>query len=412
MKTEGQVDYPRICFEKEFVYSDSANGEKAVCSYIPTGIISFDDGSKIISTELTVRFPNRFELDWRNNDYRKKIKNYQTKEHGSSGTVFCLDSNQEKTWELIFKDEKAEFIKKFNDSSFVVVGTHINLKHVWMALISQKGEIAWKKDFKHKRQIFTSSLAVHNECIYLLHESRGTILYHTKPNTVKKHRFFETSENDDLYLMKVDSKGFRKWRKAIDKRKNSTSYGDQLFVTNENIYLTYSHIGPELELNGHTYKSSKKLIMLNLTGRVLKNLKFDGRTLINTSGGLLYCTSADDDTLNFYRGDSLVKNFVIPNDIKRFWVNGAFVMEDQLVLFGSNNNNLGVLLMSFDLKFNLNWYWIKEGERLIEPGGYCKNKNGSFSIAAEKWKKTDNGYIRWIYVNELEKKGVTQTYRP
>lgn len=394
----------KVCLEKEFIYADSANGEQAICSYEPTGLLALSNGRTIITTILSVQFPNRF-----NHEYDEEISNnYDEKSHVSSGTVICLDNNQSKIWEIVFKDERVEFLEKFNDTSFVIAGGHISLEYAWLALVSQNGELIWKKKVNHKRQTWASSLAVHKNEIYFLHESDRMIFYHTEPNTVKKHRFFETAEKHQLYLMKLDSRGKKKWRKGIDIRKNVQVNGGQLLAAGDKVYLTYRHIGPEINPNNRTYKNSKKLVTLNSKGQILNIKSFNRRTLLSVENKVISCTSADDDSLSIYSNDSLIATLLIPEDIDRFWILGNFAISEELVLYGSCNNNLGLLLLSLDDQYQLNWYWNKQGDMKIQPGAYCVNGNDSIMIAAEKWSRTEDGYVEWIYLTQLKKQCTTK----
>lgn len=395
---------PRVCFEKEFIYTDSANGEQAICSYEPTGILALNNGRTIITTKLSVQFPNRF-----NHQYDEEISNnYDEKAHGSSGTVICLDNNQSKVWEIVFKDERVEFLEKFNDTSFVIAGGHISLEYAWLALVSQNGKLIWKKKVNHKRQTWASSLAVHNQEIYFLHESDRMIFYHSQPHTVKKHRFFETAEKHQLYLMKLDSRGKKKWRKGIDIRKGVQVYGGQLLAAGDKVYLTYRHIGPELNPDNRTYKNSKKLVTLNSRGQILSNKSFNRMNLLSVKDKVISCTSADDDSLSIYSNDSLIATLLIPEDIDKFWILGNFAISEDIVLYGSCNNNLGLLLLSLDDQYQLNWYWNKQGDMKVQPGAYCVNGDDSIIIVADKWRRTEDGYVKWIYLTQLKKQCTTK----
>ena len=268
---------------------------------------------------------------------------------------------------------------------------------MWIALISLTGRIIWKEEYKYKRQSFASTLAVHDRSIYLLHESNGTLIFQTKPNTIKKYRFFETKEKHDLYLLKVDSKGRKRWRRTIDKRRNVQVYGNQLTVSNQTIFLSYFQTGPELNPDDRTYTNSHKIATLDTKGRIEKISNFNYKTIIKASKDVVSCTTAADDTLNFFFNDSLVSTFIVPEEINHFWIQGSIISDGEIVLYGSHSRNLGLLIISFDHDYKLNWYWIKNGDSKVEPGGYVKNRDGSFSVAAEKWEKTEEGYKKWIY---------------
>jgi len=89
--------------EVNFCYKDSINGQITFGNYEPTGIVSLKDGSLIISTKFSISFPGQYQMpDSLSNEYFERQKIFAEKSHISSGSVFMLNGNHEKQWEVFF----------------------------------------------------------------------------------------------------------------------------------------------------------------------------------------------------------------------------------------------------------------------------------------------------------------------
>ena len=163
--------------EYNFFYSDTANGEFAFGDYEPKDIIQLNDGSYLIGTELSISFPSQYKSPENyDSTYLAKSKVFREKSHISSGTVFKLNSNFEKEWETIFKEQRIVKILKTSDDRILIVGEDVSMKFVWLAEIEKNGNIKWEKHFNYKHQVTIADAIIdHEDEIYLLLEASRII---------------------------------------------------------------------------------------------------------------------------------------------------------------------------------------------------------------------------------------------
>ena len=353
--------------EFNFFYKDSIDNIVSFGDYEPTGFVSFDDGSLIISTEFSIDFSRQnltsdsFTLE-KFNAYYEQYKKIENKTHISSGSVFKLNLNFEKKWELVFKDYRVSNIGKLPDRTIIIAGERIDMRKFWMAQIDTSGKIIWQKEFKFK---FSSSVA--NMTIdslgnsYILIETERIIpISINKSRGERRIKFFKPSEmENNIYLIKVSSKGNILWKKCLDKRRNFEKFGFEIFIS-ENIFVTSSYDGFIKRKGEWIEQDGKILFELNNKGKILKMNECKDYFQYHYNDNYFSCKT-DENTLILYTNDSnqyiSTETIVFPSQIKSVWIYKSFTTKDFIYLLGSKDHNHGYLIvkLSKDNKYITHW---------------------------------------------------------
>jgi hypothetical protein len=382
----GQSTDSSICVKHDFYFIDSAFGEQAIYQNSPTGMIVMPDGSIIVSSKLST--------------YLERSEDYSSKTHTSSGTLFMLDSSFSKQWELVFKEERIVDLKILNDSSFLVFVERTDMRKIWVACINKSGDILWKKYYSEGYESTIADVAVDSlNNLFILLESVESILF----NNSKFEALGITRLNFSgyLYLIKLNNNGTKVWVKSIKKRKN-TFYGVQLFIANNTIFTLSNHFDQKRKTIKHNYYFNKQLIIFNQKGRIEERKGFQFKTIIGFNSGLVSCNEVVNETLNIYLDDTLMNTILIPEEIKHLWIKGAQWIDNELVIFGTTDHNLGNLLLGLNQDFELIWYWTDNGDLNTSSDGFAPYKSESILFLSERWDNNTTNKTAFISISEIK----------
>jgi hypothetical protein len=405
LKSQELYDKSRDVKEFNFYYLDSANNEYAYADYKPTSLINLNNGSLIISTEFHISFPSQYQTpSTYDSAYFAKQKIYQEKSHVSSGSIFKLNAQFEKLWEIKFKNKPIKEIRLCNDSTIIVVGQKVQLNKCWIALINLNGSVLWEYEIRNKSQSFISDLLLDSaNNFYVLIESERLIPLNIRKLEFGKKRLelFKTSEMDgDLYLIKFSHSGKKEWVKALDKRKRTATFGNNLLLGENLIYATSSYQFFKKQKNINT--KGDNIFKISTKGRLLNKSESGHNRLLFFEDGLITCTQADDDTLKIMKNYSEINSILLPEEIKTFWIEKGIQFDNNYYLFGSFSNNLGYLLIKLSENFKYIGYWNNSGDTNCQPSDFTVLNDGTLIILGEKWIKKDDKSIRFISIQQIK----------
>ncbi len=386
--------------EYNFFYSDTANGEFTFGDYEPKDIIQLNDGSYLIGTELSISFPSQHKTT-ENYDsiYFVKSRIFQEKSHTSSGTVFKLNSNFEKEWETVFKEQRVEKIFKTSDDRILIAGEDVSMKFVWLAELDKKGNILWGKHFEYKNKVTIADARIdENNDIYLLLESS-----HIIPIQVRKyygqrriHLFKDSEINSHLALLKVSFDGKKKWLKPIDKRRKYNKFGYNLVASQKTIFASYTYSGFEKD----SLIEGENVAEISKSGKAVLTREIPKQDILFFDNGLVTITSYSKGELILYKSGKLIDSTTIVSVDKDVRIEKAINKSNGYLILGSNYaNNMDYLLInvSSDLKFSD--YWTYQRDEFNEIRGAVALENGEIIIIGKcyrEMKETSNKLTTYI----------------
>lgn len=388
--------------EYNFFYSDSANGEFTYGDYEPKGLIYLADGSYVIGTELSVSFPSQYNSSSTyDSTYFAKSKIYRQKSHTSSGTVFKLNSEFEKEWETIFKEQRVAQILKTTDNRILVVGEDVSMKFVWIAELNQNGNILWEKHFNYKNQVTIGDAIIDdNNEIYLLLEASRTIPIHTTKRYSKRRiHFFKDSEiNSHLAVLKVSSEGKKIWLTPLDKRKEYEKFGYNLVTNNQSLFASYTYSGFE----GTNHIKGKKVIEISKSGKEIKTQEIPEQDILLYKNGLITITSYSKGPLLLYNEGELIDSILIKSADKDVRVEKVIKKNNEYVVLGSNyDNNRDYLLINLSTDVKFAGYWTYPRDEYNDIRGAISLDNGDIIILGKCYSSDKEGATKSLtsYIN-------------
>ena len=350
--------------ENNFFYKDSINGQITFGDYEPTGIVSMKDGSLIVSTKFSITFPGQYTTPITfNAEYFEREKIFSQKSHVCSGSLFKLDSNYQKQWEIIFKERRVVGIKKLSDENILIVGERTDMKQFWIAKISPDGKILFEKSYKFKRKPSVENMEIDSlDNIHVLLSAER--LY---PIRIRKYygrirlEFFKESEmENDLYLLKISPNGKIKWQTTIDNRKNISTYGYDLVIKN-GIYISTRFSGFVKTPKGNIKSEGKMIYEICAAGKIKTKYPIENKRIFSIRNQLLFATTARNDSLvisqkaaNRYNP---IETIIFNNDIEQFWTEKALSSDSNNYFFGTHHHNLGCLMVKLDKQNRYLGYW-------------------------------------------------------
>jgi hypothetical protein len=392
--------------EFNFFYSDSANGEFAYGDYEPKDIIRLNDGSFLIGTELSISFPSHYKTTSNyDSTYFAKSKIFREKSHSSSGTVFKLSSNFEKEWETFFNGQRIKRIFKTTDNKILIAGEDVSMKFVWLAELDINGNILWEKHFKYKNSVTIADAKIdENNDILLTLESSHIIPFQVQKYYGKRriHLFKDSEINSHLALLKVSSKGKRKWLKPIDKTRKYNKFGFNLVVGQESYFASFIYSGFERD----SLIEGKRVIEISKTGKTILTREIPKQEILLFCNGLVTITSHSNGKLFLYKSGEIIDSIYIESAYKDVRIEKSIHMPNGYLIFGSNyDKNMDYLLvnLSSNLKF-LN-YWTFPREEYNEIRGAITLDNGDIIIVGKcyrEMKGTSNELTTYINLIKIK----------
>lgn len=407
--------------EFTFFYKDSIKNEVTFGNYEPTGILSTNDNSLIVSTQFSISFPNQYNTPDQHKivaseaytkEYFEEQKIYEQKSHISSGSIFKLNSQRKKIWETFFKEKRVVRIKLLSDSTILAVGEDVSMNFFWMAKLNQEGQILLEKQYKFKRRpnienIETDSL---NNVYLLLSTERLKPVFISKIYGKRKLHFFKETENEsDLYLVKISSNGKIKWKKAIDNRKNYRAYGYDLLFFNKDIYITSQYEGFEKRKGVENIDKGRILYRLNRNGNIIEKSQIENKRLLLIDNQLYLTSFEHKDSLVIYK---YVQNIDLPfktillRDIKKSWIEKALSGKEFNYILGTHHNNLGCLLIELNKQSQAIGYWKNSENNFPSFVDAILTRDNSVIIVAREYSKLNKEMNKSVYsvkIYEIEK---------
>ena len=406
-----------IVKETNFFYKDSIDNVVTYGNYEPTGIISLDDGSLVISTKFSITFPDQYKTpETFTKEYFDRARIYQEKAHISSGSVFMLNKDREKQWEVFFRDKRVETVKLLSDETILAVGEDVSLKFFWIAKISKEGEVLDEKEFRFKRRPFIENVKTDrlNNIYILLSTEKMKIINITKLQFgQKKIGFFQESEMEhNIYLLKISPTNIILWSTAIDKRRDYWTFGKNLVIHNSDIFVSTSFRGFRKEKKERIKDDGELLFLIRETGKIKQTYLFENKKIFINNNQLLFATSAHNDTLILYEGNqnSLlpIESIVFDDEITTFWTINFKEGNNYNYIFATHLHNLGCLLIELDKKNKYIKHWKDSIENISSlVDGVVSANNSVVILACHYSNPRDNSTEQKVYsvkLIELEKK--------
>ena len=379
--------------EHRIYYKDSIENNITYGTYEPTDLIGLDDNSLIISSSFSISFPGQYSTP---SEYSKEYLSIQkemySKSHTSSGSIIKLNKEFKKEWELIFKEKRVERIKMTTSGKIIAVGERTDMEKFWVSLISINGKIIWEKEFKNKKESTITDIDLDSlDNLFVLLESKRIIPVKTIKYPYQKRRLvlFQKSEENGIYLTKIDSTGKTKWTKRIFQKRNFDSYGSDIKLNHNKIFISYSYEGYK-RVNDSLAKDEAKIVTaLNHSGKIIKNLKttnnkllFSKKDVINVSG-----ESNNENELVIEKDFKTFKTLTIPDEIEHYWLKEGIKTNIGYYLFGTNDHNLGYLILGLDRDYGLINYWKSETSNGEDATAITIQSDGSIIVVGEKTDK-------------------------
>ncbi len=404
--------------EFNFFYKDSIDNKVSFGDYEPTGFVSLDDGSLIVSTQFSFDFPGHYQMpdSFTKENFKvyfEQQKTYEGKSHISSGSIFKLNSDFEKKWEVFFKDKRVMKIGKLPDQSVVVAGDRVDMEKFWMAQIDTAGKIIWQKEYKLKSNSSISNMVVDSLAnTFLLIETERIIpISMTKYYGKRRIRFFQQTEMEgNIYLLKISSNGHLIWTKSLDKTKRFQKFGQQLFIQG-NIYASASYEGFIKQNNDWVKKQGETSFEINQQGKIIKTTEIKNHFLYHNSNNW-FSVTATEDTLIFY--SSILSSpiptdtFTFVNPVKSIWIYGFLPTNNFIYLLGSKDHNLGCIVVQLDKDNHYIGHWNDNRNETTELVDAIVKSDGTIIVISKCFKRakdTNNELTTYINLSVIKKNG-------
>jgi len=387
--------------ERNFYYSDTANGEFAFGDYDPKDMIKLEDGSLLIGTELRIHFPSSYKSPEKLDSlYWARHEIFMQKTHVSSGTVIKLNPDMEKEWETVFSEKRVEKILKTTDGRILIVGEEVTMKYVWMVELGPEGNIIRENRYTYKNKVTIANAIIdeHND-VYLLLESSHIVPVKTRKDFGKRYfYFFRDSEmNSHIAVAKVNSDGKLKWLKPVDKRAQYIKFGHELVVNNELVFSSFWYSGFEKD----SLIEGEKAVQLSKSGKRKSAHNITQQYMLFFDNGLVTITSHSQGRLLLFRSGAVIDSIQISSADNDVRISHAIQTPDgYLILAANHDNNRDYLLISLspDLKFKK--YWTYPRDEYNEICGAVRLDSGETILVGKCYRKEEGGEKRLVtYIN-------------
>lgn len=404
--------------EFSFFYKDSIDNKVSFGDYEPTGFVSLDDGSLIVSTQFSIDFPGQYQMPdsftkEKFKVYYEQQKMFDNKSHISSGSVFKLNSNFEKKWEIFFKDKRVMKIGKLPDQSVIVAGDRVDMKKFWMAHIDTTGKIIWQKEYKLKSKSGIANMVMDSlgNSFLQVETERVIPISTTKYYGKRRIRFFKQTEMEgNIYLLKVSSKGSILWTRSLDKTKKFQKFGQQLFIQ-DNIYASSSYEGFIKQKNDWKKKQGKTFFEINLQGKILRTTEIKNRFQYHFESNR-FSVTADEDKLTFYTVTSTetkpTDTITFANPVKSIWIYGFLTANNFIYLLGSKDHNHGCIVVQLDKDNNYIGHWNDNSSESTSLVDAIVKPDGAIIVLSKCFKRakdTNNELTTYINLTVMKKNG-------
>ncbi|QEC67251.1 hypothetical protein FRZ67_08065 [Panacibacter ginsenosidivorans] len=355
----------QITKELNLVYSDTVNGKTYLGNYEPTGAISCNDSSYIISTIFSIDFPEQYDTTYLRTDFAKyyeRSKLYSAKAHVSSGSVLKLNKDFNKIWEVTFKDKRVTHIISFDSSSFIIAGERIDLNVIWIAKInSNNANIIWMKEFKVGRSLSTCGLTYANGNFYILGETERIIPLKIQKDygRTRIELFKESDMQSSLILLCVSKNGSLNWKKKIDPKRNYNYFGYNFISTNENHFILSSFTGFNKVKKKWVKDEALAFYTLNKKGKIKSKEVVDFNDMLYFDTSIVFTkTNLGSDTIKIYKltnlGVDRTDSFSIFSERKDIRIESVLNTSKNYYLYGSMQvNNKDYLICSMTKDYQI-----------------------------------------------------------
>ncbi|HUZ61435.1 MAG TPA: hypothetical protein VMU83_21850 [Hanamia sp.] len=219
-------------------------------------------------------------------DY-KRYQLYYSKENISSGSIFKLDKDFNKAWEVKFKGKRVTHILLFDSSSFIVAGERIDMKVIWVARMRMSdGALIWMKECKAGRKLETSGATIANGNIYVLGAKERVIPLRIKTQYGRlRVLFFRTKDmRANLLVLCVSGKGRLRWKRNLETEKQLNFFGDEIVPSGNLLYALGNFHGFKHQHRQWVKKEGTYLFSFNQRGRNFKKSLVDANDMFYIMG--------------------------------------------------------------------------------------------------------------------------------
>lgn len=395
-------------------YTDTINNNVYFGNYEPTGIIKTGDNSYIISTILSISFPEQYDTTYLRTDFKKYLERsnlYSSKAHISSGSILKLDGYLNKQWELIFKDKRITHIENFDSNSFIVAGERVDQKKLWVAKLRiSDGSTIWFKEYNVGYNLSTSEIYINNNIIYVLGETERLIPIRIQKYYGKRRiELLKVSEmQSNLVLLSISKNGELIRKRKIDPKKKYTNFGSYLKVNKKEKILFASFDG--------FYKKNKEwlkdeghvLYRIDSKDKIKSKLVVDANHLLLSENDLVFSeTKLGSDLIKIKKlsGSKLVSidSCRIQSERNDLRIESLLKTDSLFYLFGSISiNNRDYLICSMNNEYHITNYRKYERAGNNYPVKLIETYEGNLMIVGWCYRKNEKTGNLYRYMNLVE----------
>ncbi|HET6558605.1 MAG TPA: hypothetical protein VFG54_14900 [Prolixibacteraceae bacterium] len=397
--------------ELNLFYTDTINNNVYFGDYKPTGIIKTSDNSYLISTILSISFPELYETTYLRADYKKYFERwnlYYSKVHVSSGSILKLDRNLNKQWELIYKDKRITHIENLDSNSFIIAGERVDQKKLWVAkLRTSDGSTIWFKEYNVGYGLSTTEMSINNDTIYLLGETEILIPFRIQKQYGKRRiELFKVADlQSNLILLSISKNGNLIRKSKIDPKNKYTKFGLYFKVnSNEKILFTCFN-GYYKKKNEWLKDKGSVLYRIDSKDRIKSKLRVEANDLLLSENDLVFSeTKLKSDSITIKRlVDSKlvsVDSFSIQSERNNILIESLLKTDSLFYLFGSVSGDY--LIYNMNKEYHITDYRKYERDESNYPVKLIETYDGNLMIVGWCYRKNEKTGNLYKYMNLVE----------
>lgn len=408
-----QLNTAKVIKDTSYLYTDTINKKIYFGNYEPTGLIKAPDGGCIVSTTFGIYFPISFDMALLKANPKKYVdstRQFTSREHVSSGSIFKLNKQYQKDWEIVFDEKRVKQIVPYDDTTFIATGERTDQKNIWVARInSTSGKAIWFKEFVNKRNPGLQGIAIStNKQIIVLSESQRLIpLRISKQYGRIRFVFFEEPENlaRKVALLNISGEGSLNWERNLGISKKWEMFDE--FISADSIISivsTYSSSEKKYVKNGREFGDLNFAYDLNGNKLVKHEDKRNGLCLADINGWL-YFSKMSSDTLKLTKYDArmskmLDRMIITPQHYTS--LKNIVLINNYYYMFGAIDVKK-VMICKLDTAFNMVNSMIYQTHEMITDTKLGMSPNGHIMVTGKVFKdEVPNSNKPYQYINLIE----------
>ncbi|OIQ67704.1 hypothetical protein GALL_507150 [mine drainage metagenome] len=360
----------------------------------------------IISNELNIEFPELWDNSKPEMPYKKFLE-YEAHLHISSGSIFKLNSQFKKDWEIILKDKRVEQISSYDSTTFIAAGDNIRMRKMWVARINiADGKMIWLKEFAVRHESTVSCLCVSfKKDILILSENKRLIPLDIRMKYGRKRILFFEKASDFEYLLslsRLSGNGELNWTKTVDfkNRYNFESYG---MAADTNIHLLSWFSGFDKVQGKYIKHEGENGYTYNLKGdQLVKKSLGNNREAISIYENGWIFVNKRSDSISIEKLDDKMRTIsyrVIKTPQKYSRIQALSLINGAYYLYGYTDiKTANFLICKLDTTFRLLNSWVYKRTDWNDDIRLAPDAQGLLTILGKCYTKPDGNRL-YQYIN-------------